>query len=203
MAGQICDAGKDCSVLRLGVSLIYPPKAPAQDISYRMDVIADGIDHPWRIAFLPDGQMLVTSRAGKLFIFREGEPKREISGVPQVYAVNQGGLFEAVPHPDFANNGLIYLVYAHGTSEANGTRAARAKLMGDALYDLQVLFTAKPLKAGSAHFGGRMVFYLTAHFCLRWETALNIASRRSFWITISAKSSGSMRMGLSRRIILS
>ena len=123
----------------------------------RTEVIAGGLDHPWSLAFLPDGDVLVTERSGRL-VRLSGGKVIPIAGVPRVHAEGQGGLFDVRLHPDFATNRLIYLSYAHGNSRANGTRVARARLQGDRLRGLEVLWTATPSKPRSVHFGGRMAF---------------------------------------------
>ncbi|RRJ83762.1 PQQ-dependent sugar dehydrogenase [Aestuariirhabdus litorea] len=132
----------------------------ADEVKYELQVVADGLDHPWSLSFLPDGRMLVTERAGRLRMISASGimDSAPVRGVPRVFDRSQGGLFEAVPHPDFANNGLIYLSYAWGDGDANGTRLARARLEGNALRDLEVLFTVEPLKDTPVHYGGRLAF---------------------------------------------
>jgi len=124
----------------------------------RVETIAEGLEHPWSIAFLPDGRQLVTERAGRLRVLDGGRVSAPLAGVPTVFAASQGGLFDVVLHPDHTENGWLYLSYAHGTSDRNATRLARARLDGDALSDLEVLFTAKPWKATPVHHGGRVAF---------------------------------------------
>jgi aldose sugar dehydrogenase len=129
----------------------------AQD--YQIETIARGLEYPWSIAWLPDGTALVTERAGTLRLLRDGELVEDtVSGVPDVYAASQGGLFEALPDPDFADNKFIYLSFAHGTPEANATRVIRARLDGMRLVDHATLFTATPPKDTPVHYGGRMTF---------------------------------------------
>ena len=129
----------------------------AQD--YQIETIAEGLDHPWAIAWLPDGRALVTERPGRLRLIKNGElVKDPVAGVPDVYAASQGGLFEALPDPDFADNHFIYLSFAHGTSEANSTRVIRARLDDMRLVDHETLFTATPPKDTPVHYGGRMTF---------------------------------------------
>lgn len=131
--------------------------APAQD--YQIETVADGLDHPWSIDWLPDGRALVTERTGRLQVFGAGwEESTTVRGVPPVHAASQGGLFEARVGPDYRESGWIYLSYAHGAPDANATRLARARLRGDVLIDLEVLFTAQPLKDTPVHYGGRMAF---------------------------------------------
>ncbi|NKI35558.1 PQQ-dependent sugar dehydrogenase [Wenzhouxiangella sp. XN79A] len=131
--------------------------ASARD--YQIDTVTDGLNWPWSLAFLPDGRMLVTERGGDLHIIDNGRLQdAPVAGLPKVYANSQGGLFEALPHPDHATNGWVYLSYAHGTPEANTTRVSRARLDGNRLVDLEVLFTARPTKDTPVHYGGRMAW---------------------------------------------
>ena len=126
---------------------------------YQLNTLAEGLNHPWCMAFLPDGDLLVTERDGALRIIRDGVlAPQPIAGVPEVYARGQGGLFDVVLHPEFASNRLLYLTYAHGTRQENATRIARARFTGEALEDLQVIFTVVPLKDTPHHFGGRLLF---------------------------------------------
>lgn len=136
----------------VGAQALVAPSAPV----LKTQVIASGLDHPWSVAFLPGGGVLVTERNGGLRRIENGRVSR-VSGVPPVFNEGQGGLFDVLPHPDFQQNGLIFLSYAHGTRAANGTRVARAKLVGNSLLEVTPIYTATPLKRGPVHFGGRMV----------------------------------------------
>ena len=141
--------------------------ADAPSAAYTITPVAGGLDHPWSIAFLPGGDMLVTERPGRLRIIRDGKLLPDpVPGVPDVYVKSQAGLFDVVLHPDFANNQTIYLTYASGTTGANATTVARARLEGDALLDVKVIFKAAPSKATAVHFGGRMVFLADGTFLL-------------------------------------
>jgi glucose/arabinose dehydrogenase len=130
------------------------PPAPSP-VAVAVEVVAGGLARPWGLAFLPDGSALVTEKAGVLKRIAGGRIT-PIAGVPPVMSEGQGGLFDVLPHPDFASNSLIYLSYAHGTRRANGTRLALAWLDGATLRDVTPLWTADPLKRGPVHFGGRM-----------------------------------------------
>lgn len=141
----------------LMLALLGAAPLAAQPVPTRVEVIASGLDHPWSLAFLPGGGVLVTERNGGLRRL-EGGRMLKISGVPPVYNEGQGGLFDVVPHPQFNQNGYVFLAYAHGTRQANGTRVARAKLVGNSLIEVTPIYTATPLKRGPVHFGGRMVF---------------------------------------------
>jgi glucose/arabinose dehydrogenase len=147
-----------------------PPKplsAPAVDTGYKVTEIAKGLNHPYALAFLPDGSMLVTERAGRLRIIKSGQLQPQpIPGVPPVHLGSQAGLFDVVLHPKFAENNVLYLTYAAGTNAANSTRVARARFDGTALQDVKVIFQATPDKDTNNHYGGRMAFLGDGTFAL-------------------------------------
>ena len=126
---------------------------------YRLETVAENLTWPWCIAFLPDGNMLVTERDGDLHAIREGilDP-RPVAGVPPAYVRSQGGLFDVLPHPRFEENGLLYLSLAHGTPDANATRVVRGRFDGTSLTDVETVFTVEPTKDTPVHYGGRMLF---------------------------------------------
>jgi glucose/arabinose dehydrogenase len=132
-------------------------------------ILAEGLEHPWSIAWLPDGRALVTEREGRLRILsREGrlEPQ-PVAGLPaNIEASGQGGLFDAIPHPRFAENGWVYLSYAGRGEGGAGTELARARLVGSRLEGLEVLFRQTPKSRGGRHFGGRIVFDASGHVFL-------------------------------------
>ncbi len=139
-------------------TLAEPAPIGAQALS--IETLADGLVNPWCVAFLPDGAMLVTERAGRLRVVRDGKLVAEpVAGAPAVYVDQQAGMFEVLPHPDFADNGLLYLSYAHGDKSKNALRVARARFDGAALSDLEVIYEAAPLKSSGFHFGGKLVFH--------------------------------------------
>jgi glucose/arabinose dehydrogenase len=148
-----------------------PPPAPAQapelKTGYKVTEVAKGLDHPYAVAFLPDGALLVTEREGRVRLIRNGHLQAQpVAGVPRVHHGGQAGLFDIVLHPKFAENSFVYLVYAHGTAAANATRVARARFDGTALQDLKVIFEAAPLKDTSNHYGGRLAFISDTEFAL-------------------------------------
>lgn len=132
----------------------------AQAMDYRIETVTSGLEHPWSLAFLPDGRMLVTERVGRLRIIEaDGRLNPQpVGGVPEGFVAAQAGLMEVLLDPDFATNQQLYLSYAYGTTQANNTRLAKARLLDGQLQDVQVLFSALPAKSGAAHYGGRMAF---------------------------------------------
>jgi aldose sugar dehydrogenase len=143
----------------IAVLLMLAVPAVAAQKPYAIETVAEGLEHPWSLAFLPDGRMLVTERAGRLRVIENGRLRPEpVAGVPQAYVASQGGMHEVLPAPDFAKSRVIYLSFAYGKPSANGTRLVSARLEGNALEDVKVLFTAQPLKKGAAHFGGRLAW---------------------------------------------
>lgn len=132
----------------------------AQAMDYRVETVTAGLEHPWSLAFLPDGRMLVTERVGRLRIIEQDGRlnPQPVGGVPEGFVAAQAGLMEVLLDPEFASNQQLYLSYAYGTAQANNTRLAKARLVDGQLQDVQVLFSAQPAKAGAAHYGGRMAF---------------------------------------------
>ena len=129
--------------------------------SYQIETLAEGLQHPWSLAFLPDGRMLVTERAGRLrLVSEEGELQGEaVAGLPEDILVGgQAGLKEIALDPDYADNGWLYLSYSCGSQRANHTCIARARLDGNRLVDLEQIFRARPAKRGNAHYGARIAF---------------------------------------------
>jgi glucose/arabinose dehydrogenase len=137
--------------------------ALAQNLPFTVTEIAD-FDIPWAMAFLPDGRLLVTEQRGTLKLYTPGGSSVSIRGVPQVSYGGQGGLSEVVLHPDYANNGLVYLSYAEaGEGELRGAAVARAKLALDAnggeLQNLQVIWRQSPKVDGGGHYSHRIAFH--------------------------------------------
>lgn len=127
---------------------------------FRAVTLTDDLDHPWGLAFLPDGRMLVTERPGRLrIVSQDGTLSDPISGVPDVDSDGQGGLLDVALAPDFAQSGMIYLSFAEPGEGGSGTSVARGRLVADnRLEDVQVIFRQEPKVGGGAHFGSRLVF---------------------------------------------
>ncbi len=128
-----------------------------------VETLTTGLANPWSLAFLPDGDMLVTERPGTLrWVSREGQRGSAISGVPAVFARGQGGLLDVVLAPDFAETREIFLSYSEPRDGGNGTAVARATLAlkgdGGSLENLKVIFRQQPTIDSHLHFGSRLVF---------------------------------------------
>ncbi len=129
------------------------------NVPFIPELLIDEMQIPWGMAFLPDGGMLVTEKSGDLIHFKEGV-KTKISNVPEVYVRGQGGLLDIALHPQYENNGWIYLTYAssEGSEKGGHTALMRAKLNNNALVDNELLYKAAPNTTKGQHFGSRMVF---------------------------------------------
>jgi aldose sugar dehydrogenase len=137
------------------MALALTAAAPA----VKVETIATGLDHPWSVAFLPDGRVLVTERKGTLRIIQNGKlVAAPVTGVPPVYHAGQGGLLDVQLHPKFAENQLVYLSYAAGNADKNLTRIVRGRLEGGRLADVRQIFDVRPAKDTPVHYGGRMAW---------------------------------------------
>ena len=155
------------SVTLMSSNMPVPDKKAKFFISdLKVDTVARGLDMPWASALLPNGDLLVTERTGKLRLVHNGVLDPEaIKGIPPVYYKGQGGLLDINLHPDYKNNGWIYISYSSpkkegeaGDDEGANTALMRAKLKGHELVEIQQLFKAIPNVKGGNHFGGRIVF---------------------------------------------
>jgi len=151
-------------------------KNPATVFDY--EIVVGEIQIPWGMAFLPDGSMLITEKSGKLIHFKDDQ-KQLITGVPEVYQQGQGGLLDIALHPNYRQNGWIYLSYSSSEGEGEGGHTAlmRAKLSGNRLTDQKVLYKATPNTTKGQHFGSRIAFdnngYLYFSIGERGEKELN------------------------------
>ena len=123
------------------------------------EVVVKGLDNPWGFTFLPDKSILITENEGEIIHFKNGK-KTDIKNVPEIYNRGQGGLLDIVLHPNYINNGWIYMTYASTEGEGKGGHTAlmRAKLKDNALIEKQVLYKATPNTTRGQHFGSRIVF---------------------------------------------
>ena len=126
---------------------------------FRKVTLVQGLEHPWGFDWLPNGDILVTERPGRLRRMRGDRLVSDpIAGIPKVFDSGQGGLLDISLHPRFEENRKVYFTYAHGISRANRTRVASAVFKGDALENWQVVFEVMDAKSGSQHFGSRLVW---------------------------------------------
>lgn len=156
------------ALLAVGATLSALPlrSAAAQEVfrtaehDYRLRTVVEGLVNPWGLAFLPNGDLLVTERPGRLRIVRQGKLlPTPVPGVPAVLVRGQGGLLDVAVHPDFATNRLVYLTFSKPTGEReNGTTAVvRGTLVNDQLTNVQEIFVAKT-RGAPGHFGSRLAF---------------------------------------------
>lgn len=144
-------------------AVLEAQSAPVRTIyhDYRITTVAEGLINPWSMAWLPNGDMLVTERPGRLRILRKGKLlPNAVEGTPTVFARGQGGLLDVVLHPNFATNKFIYLTYAKplgGDSMAATTAIARGTWENDRLTNVKDIFVATT-KGAPGHFGSRLAF---------------------------------------------
>ena len=126
----------------------------------KVETVTEGLEFPWGLAFLPDGRVLVTERAGRLRIVeKDGKVSEPLKGVPKLLAEGQGGLLDVALDPNFGDNRLVYLSFAELGEDGAGTAVARGKLGKDRLENVEVIWRQKPKVEGRPlHFGSRLVF---------------------------------------------
>lgn len=151
----------------LALTAAYTASVSAETLETRwadiqIETLTDGLRHPWGIAFLSNGRMLVTERAGHMRIIEsDGSKGDPIEGLPEIKVMRQGGLMDVKLSPDYENDHIIYFSYSEPESEGSeitSTAIARARLQNNALHDLEVLFSQYPKEQGGRHYGGRMAF---------------------------------------------
>lgn len=123
------------------------------------EMVVEGLDIAWGMTFLPDGSMLITEKSGEIIHFKDGT-KQTLTGGPEVYNRGQGGLLDIILHPNYEENGWIYMSYSspEGEGEGGNTAIMRAKLEGTQFTNQEVLYKATPNTTKGQHFGSRMVF---------------------------------------------
>lgn len=131
----------------------------SEEHRYRVVTVVAGLEHPWGLAFLPGGEILVTEREGRVRLVRGGVLQPEpLPGGPEVRARGQGGLLDVAVHPRFAENRFVYLTYSKPGPRGATTALARARFDGQRLVGLEDIFVADAWGGGGAHFGSRIVF---------------------------------------------
>jgi glucose/arabinose dehydrogenase len=151
-------------LLLFGVVSVLPSPTFAQenDANVNVTVVAEGLNHPWSLIFLPDGSMMVSERSGQLrHVAADGQISLPFQGLPAIAARGQGGLLDLALDPDYETNSYLYFSYAEGDKEGKaGTAVGRARLDLDtqSLQDVEVLFQQQPKVSGPNHFGSQLVF---------------------------------------------
>ena len=145
--------------LAFHASMLQAEVIQSEQHGLRVEVVTEGLRHPWGMAFLPSGDLLVTEREGRLRRVRDGKlAPQPIAGLPGIQEQGQGGLMGIALHPDFEINRWLYLAYRGKGRGGYGTEVLRAKLENEQLREVQVIFKALPKSRGGRHFGCRLVF---------------------------------------------
>ncbi|MGE0521087.1 MAG: PQQ-dependent sugar dehydrogenase [Candidatus Binatia bacterium] len=160
------------------------------------ETLASGLNHPWGMAFLPDGRLLVTERAGALrLLATDRRLSPPLGGVPKVFHRGQGGLLDVALDPQFASSSLVYLSYAEPGEGGASTALGRGRLAGDKLEHFEVIFRQQPKVDGPNHFGGRVVFagdgllFLTLGERFKFEPAQDLRNHLGKIVRIRADGS--------------
>jgi len=133
--------------------------APASAKGWRSVTVAEGISHPWGMAWLPDGRLLVTSKSGTLHMLNgKSFTNIALEGLPALFAEGQGGLFDISIHPSDKKNARIYMTMSTGTSEANRTTLVQGIFDGKRVHSIKAIFQVQPDKSGGQHFGSRLLW---------------------------------------------
>lgn len=132
-------------------------RVESEEATFRVVQMAEGLEHPWAVTWLPDGAMLITERPGRLNLMQNGEIT-EISGLPAIEARGQGGMLDVALHPEYDDNGWIYFTYSAPGDGGTSTALARAQLSGTELTDLEVLYEQTPALRPGRHYGSRIGF---------------------------------------------
>lgn len=137
-----------------------PHRETADGVAFTATALTDQLDMPWSFAFMPGGDILVSERGGSIKrLDPDSGELAPVSGVPEVFYKGQGGLLDIALHPDFPESPWVYLTYSAPMGEGDSTtRLARARLVGDRLGQVEVLYTTEPVKDTQKHYGGRLLF---------------------------------------------
>ena len=151
----ICSLGGNPLALAAGPAAVIA----SAEHRFTVETLAEGLEYPWGMAFLPDGRLLVTERPGRLRVIADGVlAAAPLAGVPESAAVGQGGLLDVVLHPEFARNRYVYLSRAVAGDDGYGTEVVRGVLDGLRLTAVETIFRALPKFPGGRHFGSRLLF---------------------------------------------
>lgn len=138
---------------------INGPTDPTGTHAYTVNEVVTGLEHPWGVAFLPHGDVLITERPGRVRLVRDGVLRPEpVQGAPQSQAGGQGGMLDIVAHPGFDSNRLVYISYSKPVAGGRTTAVARARWENDRLEGLEDVFVAQAAGTAGQHFGSRIAF---------------------------------------------
>ena len=143
-----------------------PVPVASEKIGFEVVELVTGLEHPWALAILPDGTMLVTERPGRLRrVGADGAVSAPLSGLPKIFVDGQAGLLDVVLSPEFAKDKRVYVSFAEPSLRGNktGTAVARGRLEGDALRDVEVIYRQEPKLSSGTHVGSRLVFDDAGH----------------------------------------
>ena len=142
----------------LATSAIAQEQFSSAAHDFEVATVAEGLEVPWSMTWLPNGDMLVTERPGRLRVVRNGTLlAAPVEGVPEVHAVGQGGLFDVLPHPEFASNKLLYLSFSKPLPNESTTTVVRGTFENDRLSNVETVFQAST-EGRNGHYGGRIAF---------------------------------------------
>lgn len=155
------------------------------------EVVLSGLEHPWAMVWLPNGDILITERPGNLRLIRRGElDPQPILGLPDIFVSGQGGLLDISLHPDFENNNLVYLTYASGNDDANRTTVGRGVYQDHELENFEEIFRVSDDKNDDQHFGSRMQWLPDGTFLLTLADGGNYIRFAGDWIREQAQNPG-------------
>jgi aldose sugar dehydrogenase len=143
-----------------------PVPVASEKVGFEVVELVTGLEHPWALAILPDGTMLVTERPGRLRrVGADGAVSAPLSGLPKIFVDGQAGLLDVVLSPEFAKDKRVYVSFAEPSLRGNktGTAVARGRLEGDALRDVEVIYRQEPKLSSGTHVGSRLVFDDAGH----------------------------------------
>ncbi|MGM0633495.1 MAG: PQQ-dependent sugar dehydrogenase [Pseudomonadota bacterium] len=161
---KIADILKPFTLLLASVSLSGMLHAQ-QNGDYTLEPLVEGVGIPWGMEWLPNGDLLVTERAGTLYRIVDGEPST-IDGLPEIHVNGQGGLLDIKAHPDHADNGWLYITFSSPEGDGAGSNTAlmRARLDGNTLVDQEVLYKGETNSTRGQHYGSRIAFDETGEY---------------------------------------
>ena len=136
-------------------------------VGWEMEIITDGLEHPWSVQWISNNELLVSERPGRIRVIRNGELlPGQVEGLPDIFADGQGGLLDLSLHPDFENNMLLYFSYSAGDKNSNRTTVSRGIFDGASITNLETIFEVNRDKSGNQHFGSRILWITDRSFLI-------------------------------------